>query len=299
MPLITATVMQAQVLQVTGIQRISVPQDENTPSQVVAISPTGDYLLLSSDTRQGLVKWDLATSTATTLSQQPGAGSEVLISPDGRQIVHSELSYKDKRRLQSVNTIDLTTGKKQTLVKPSRHVEGYSMRGNAISTRVNGTTKVHPLKGKAAATEPAFSIPELHHHHLKLYLTRDGITTLLAPNGENERYIWSSLSPDGQRVLYYVSGQGAFVCNTDGTGVVALGNLTAPKWWDPTTIIGMRESDDGLRITQSAIMAVTLDGQQQVLTGDDVVATYPQPAPQAGKIAFSTPDGAVYVLTVK
>jgi len=30
-----------------------------------------------------------------------------------------------------------------------------------------------------------------------------------------------------------------------------------------------------------------------------VIATYPLPSQQAGKIVFSTPDGSIYLITVK
>ena len=139
----------------------------------------------------------------------------------------------------------------------------------------------------------------LTRHHLKLYITRDGVTTPFAPNGADERYIWASLSPDGSRVLYYVSNRGAFVSDIDGSNVIAMGDITAPKWWDDNTIVGMDELDDEYTITSSRIVARTLDGEQQVLTGNDVIATYPLPSQQAGKIVFSTPDGSIYLITVK
>ena len=140
--------------------------------------------------------------------------------------------------------------------------------------------------------------PVLTHHHLKLYITRNGVTRQLAPNGEDERYIWSSLSPDGTRVLYYVSGWGAGVCDLDGKNVVSLGDITAPKWWDDNTIVGMDEEDDEYTVITSAIVMRTLDGKEQTLTDDDVIATYPLPCRQGGKIAFSTPDGEIYMITV-
>ena len=122
---------------------------------------------------------------------------------------------------------------------------------------------------------------------------------MLAPNGPDEHYIWGSLSPNGQRVLYYVSGYGTFVCDVDGSHVVSMGNILAPRWWDNETIVGMNEVDDEFSIIASSIVMRTIDGVQQTLTGDDVIATYPLPSQQAGKIAFSTPDGKIYLITVE
>ena len=294
--LVTAMAGQAQIMNVSSIEPLNVNQDKEKGIQAVAISPQGDYLLLSTDTKQGLVKWDFATQASTTVTNDEGAGSNVSISSDGQQVVYGEVSYKDKRRYQTVKSVDLASGKKQTLVKATRHQQGFTVENGTAATVTDGKVKLHALKKGASQT---IDRPVLSHHHLKLYITRNGETTMLAPNEPDEPYIWASLSPDGTRVLYYVSGHGTFVCNVDGTGVIAMGDLTAPKWWNDNTIVGMNEVDNDYDIIASSIVARTLDGQEQVLTGDDVVATYPLPSVQSGKIAFSTPDGNIYLISVE
>ena len=267
--------VHAQILNVNSIKQLPITGDDNRANQAVAISPQGDYLLLTTDARQGLVKWDIATSQTTVLATESVNGSEVSISDDGSQVTYEKVSYQGKHRQQSVQSIDLTTGKRKAVSSPSRR-----------------QADARP------ADAPSSDRPVLSHHHLKLYITRDGVTRQLAPNGEEERYIWSSLSPDGSKVLYYVSGWGAYVCDIDGNHVISMGNITAPRWWDDNTIVGMRETDDEYTITASSIVARTLDGNEQTLTGNDVIATYPLPCKQSGKIAFSTPDGSIYVIDV-
>ncbi len=289
-----ALALQAQVLNVTSVQRLDVPSDENKVAQAVAISPQGDYLLLSTDTKQGLVKWDFATSRSQVLTDDAGTGSDVFVSEDGKQVVYGQVSFSNKRRQEAVKSIDLSTGKKQTIVKPTRDLQGIAVEKSTVATITRGQLKTKALSGK----ETEMSRPLLTKHHLKLFITRNGMTTQLAPNGVDERYIWASLSPDGNKVLYYVSGHGTFVCDVDGSNVIAMGNLTAPKWWDNNTIVGMDELANEYTVLASSIVARTLDGQVQKLTSDDVIATYPIPSAQAGKIAFSTPDGKIYLITV-
>lgn len=289
-----ALALQAQVLNVTSVQRLDVPSDENKVAQAVAISPQGDYLLLSTDTKQGLVKWDFATSSSQVLTDDAGTGSDVFVSEDGKQVVYGQVSFSNKRRQEAVKSIDLSTGKKQTIVKPTRDLQGIAVEKSTVATITRGQLKTKALSGK----ETEMSRPLLTKHHLKLFITRNGMTTQLAPNGVDERYIWASLSPDGNKVLYYVSGHGTFVCDVDGSNVIAMGNLTAPKWWDNNTIVGMDEVANEYTVLASSIVARTLDGQVQKLTSDDVIATYPIPSAQAGKIAFSTPDGKIYLITV-
>lgn len=268
----TMLAAQAQIVKVASIDQLNVPGDDDKLPQAVAISPRGDFLLLSTDTKQGLVKWDLQTARASVLTTESVTGSDVSISPDGQEITYGEVSYQDRHRQQAVKTINLASGERKTLVADKRNA----------------------LTAQAASAER----PVLTHHHLKLYITRDGETRQLAPNGEDERYIWASLSPDGSKVLYYVSGYGAHVCNLDGTHVISLGDITAPKWWDDNTIVGMNEVDDEYTVVASAIVMRTLDGKEQTLTGEDVIATYPLPCRQDGKIAFSAPDGKIYMISV-
>lgn len=293
--IVWAILTQAQILNVTSIDQMNVPDEGNMILQAAAISPQGDYLLLSTDSKQGLYKWDIATSGMTTITRDAGAGSEARISEDGSLVVYGEVTYKNKRRHEAVKTVDLTSGKKQTLVKATRNLQGFDVQGATALTVSGGKARSHSLKkGAQAVTRPL-----LTHHHLKLYITRNGVTTELAPNGADKHYIWASLSPDGERVLYYVSGYGAFVSDIDGTHVISMGHLTAPRWWDDNTIVGMNETDDEYSIIASSIVARSLDGTEQVLTGDDVIATYPLPCSQAGKIAFSTPSGEIYVINVE
>ena len=267
---------QAQIVTVESIERLNVGNDDAQIAQAIAISPRGDYLLLSSDTKQGLVKWDLATSQGTVLATGSINGSEVNISDDGSRVTFEEVSFHNGRRQSAVKAIRPATGELETVTSVGRH------QSPVISRDENASGK-----------------PSLTHHHLKLYITRDGVTRQLAPAGEEENYIWASLSPDGSRVLCYVSGRGAFVCDIDGTNVVSMGDITAPKWWDDNTIVGMDEVDDEYCVIASAIVMRTIGGTEQTLTGDDVIATYPLPCRDSGKIAFSTPDGGIYMIHVK
>jgi hypothetical protein len=58
----------------------------------------------------------------------------------------------------------------------------------------------------------------------------------------------------------------------------------------------MMDKDDGEFIYASTIVAATLDGTTQTLTGDETIAMYPHAAD--GKIVFSTPAGEAYMINV-
>ena len=277
-----------QVLNVTSINKVNLPDK----AAVAAISPQGDYLLLTSSTNQGLTKYDLTSGQTQVLSTAMSAGHNVKISPDGQTIVYREGSLNDKHlRMSSLKSVNIATGESQMLVKPTRDLQGYA---------VDATSAVAVNKGKynkkAIGNAKAQNVPVLSINKGQLMITINGKTRKLSPNGEQFSYMWASLSPDGTKVLYYPAAHGTYVCNLDGTNVRKVGKMRAPVWYDNNTIVGMMDLDDGEYIYASTIVAATLDGTTQVLTSDDTIAMYPHAAD--GKIAFSTPAGEAYIINV-
>ena len=61
-------------------------------------------------------------------------------------------------------------------------------------------------------------------------------------------------------------------------------------------VVAMDCRDNGEVFTSSEIVVLDLNGNKQVVTGDDVIAMYPLPA--EGKIAFSTPTGEAYIINI-
>ncbi len=277
-----------QVLNVTSIEKVNLPDK----AAVAAISPQGDYLLLTSATNQGLTKMDLNTNQCQVLSTAPSAGHNVKISPDGQTIVYREGSFNNKHlRLSSLKSVNLVTGSSQVLVKPTRDLQGY----DASATTVGAVNKGKFSK-KAIGNAKAQNLPVLSIDKGKLMVTVDGKTRNLSPNGNDFSYLWPSLSPDGTKVLYYLAAHGTYVCDLDGSNARKVGKMRAPVWYDDNTIVGMMDLDDGEFIYASTIVAATLDGVTQTLTGDETIAMYPHAA--NGKIAFSTPAGEAYIIQV-
>lgn len=291
----------AQVLQVKSIEKVSVPQSEAT-AEVAGISPAGDYLLLTSPIKTGLVKYDLQSGRSTTLSTAPGAGFEASISRDGTEVLAREISYTDEQLvMRSVNRINTKDGSTEQIVAPTRELGAFAIENTTAVAVADGKLKTRALKGGSASV----SRPVVSNTSLRLYLTIDGETKEFAPNGTESQfgdplaYIWASVSPDGQRVLYHVSElNSTFVANLDGEIQAKLFDLRAPKWLDDNTVVGMRDRDNGEYVTESAIVAATLDGTEQTLTGKETIAMFPFCDAAATKIAFSTPAGEAYIINV-
>lgn len=259
----------AQLLEIVSTKQLTTPSNEEL--KVAGFSPKGDYVLLTNDVNKGLLHYDLATDNVTTITEADGAGWAVKISLDGTNIVYRErYMTADKLMKHNILEYNLIAKKKAMIAKEQRNLNKLVVANNSVSINEN----------------------------LHMVLIKDGKSTILTPNGANEAYNWASLSPDGQKILYYVSGKGCYTCDLNGRDIhyIAL-DCRAPQWYDNNIIIGMHDEDNGKWITASAIVAYSLQGEKQILVNKETMAIYPYTAD--GKIAFSTAAGKVYVMNVK
>ena len=264
---LVSMIAQAQVLETVSMQQINTVE-----GKVVGISPKGDYLLLTDMSNTGLIRYDLATKTTTVITEAEGAGWDVKISQDGNKITYRQRHDNNQLIRHDIMQYSMTDGKAV--------VRAQAQRGTAQLVAADAQSTV-------AVNE------DLH-----LVLNHNGKSIILTPNGTNEAYNWPSISPDGSKILYYVSGKGCFVCDINGNNVRKITNhCRAPKWYNNNTIVGMADEDDGKVLTASAIVVYTLDGKSQILVDKHMMAIYPVAA--EGKIAFSTAAGEMYLMQVK
>ncbi len=258
----------AQLLEVTSTEHVTT----NADAKVAAFSPTGDYLLLTNTSNQGLQHMDLVTKKLTPITTADGAGYNVQIAQNGREIVYREV-VTDTKHMRSSNII--------------RHnFDGAPRKMVAKNQRTLETMVVELAR-------PSFSIKDR-----QLMMTVNGETKVFSPNGQQYSYHWASLSPNGKKVSYYISAVGCFVCDIDGKNIQFIGhNCLAPVWYNDNIIIGCDTKDNGEVVLESVIVACSLDGKKQVLTNREQIAVFPQTA--TGKIAYSTSEGEIYIMNVK
>ena len=258
----------AQLLEVGSVERVA----KEANAKVAAFSPTGDYLLLTNTSNQGLQRMDLATKKITPITSADGAGYNVKIAQDGNQIVYREVTLNaSKSRVSNIVRHDLAANKAQVVAKQQSHLAAMV----------------------ADADRPSFSVKDR-----QLMMTKNGKTIVFSPNGQQYSYHWASLSPNGKKVSYYISAVGCFVCDIDGKNIQFIGhNCLAPVWYNDNIIVGCDTKDNGEVVLESAIVAYSLDGKKQVLTNGEQIAVFPQAA--EGKIAYSTSEGEIYIMNIK
>lgn len=167
-----------------------------------------------------------------------------------------------------------------------------------------GVTRIDLASGQAQVLSTApragrnvVSSPVRTNQNLQIELTLNGQTTILTPNGTDQRYLWPQLSPDGMKLVYAVSGRGTYVLDLATQATTFVGKMRAARWFNDQWLVAMQDQDDGYEVTSSVLVMTNLDGSvQQTLTDGRVKAMYP--SAQAGRVAFNTAEGEVYVMTV-
>lgn len=267
---IISMLASAQILQVVSVEKLSTASHPD--ARVAGISPLGDYVLITDGGENGLHRYDLATNKLTTITKAPAAGFNVQISQDGKQLAFSEMVINADRSItHNIHQVNMVESKTQLLANHQADLSNLRLAEANVS---------------------------LINVDCQVYLIKNGKRIHIAPQGDEYTYIWQSLSPDKTKICYYVSELGCYVCDLNGQNSQFIGyDCRAAQWYDNNTLIGMYDLDDEHRTVASRIVAYTLDGKYQILTGPDMIAMYPFAT--EGKIAFSTLNGKAYIMNVK
>jgi hypothetical protein len=259
----------AQIFEVLSMQKLDINLD--TDVKVVAMSPKGDYILVTSGSNKGLWRYAFSTNQTTIITNAEGAGYNVQVGDDGQEIVYRETKIENNLRTNTIVRMNLNNTKRSVIAYSQRDLQKMVLSNYATSVTIEDQ---------------------------KIILMQNGKETILTPNGDEHSYIWPSISPDGTKLCYYVSGVGCYVSNIDGSNPQYIArDCRAAKWYNNNTLVAMADEDDGYFITASSIVVYTLDGQYQELTSKDLLAMYPQVS--SGKITFSTVKGETYLLNVR
>lgn len=283
--LIASLGVNAQILNVKSTTKVDVPAGVKVST--AQLSPDGKWAVISHQSSLGLDKIDLSTKKLTRISDT-GNGFDLKISGDNKTVIFRESNYGvDKRRYTTLKSVNVATGATNVVSPTTRN------------TRQFATATAKTLKANAGTLVNNTSIPVASINRGSMYITRNGITTLVAPQGtEGQSYLWPQVSPDGTKILYFVVGQGCFVCNIDGSNPRPQGILRASVWYDNNVIVGMDHKDDGRVTTSSKLIAKNINSSTtQVLTTSSVKAMYPSVG--ANNISFVTPQGELYLINLK
>lgn len=293
--LLCSGVTQGQIFR--SVELNDVPGSRNEDCKLVGASADGRTLLLTTGTNQGLWRMDTATGEREQITDVMGAGYQPVMSNDGEHVLYRKSEFDaSHRRVTSLHLQSLDDKKVECVIAPTRNMQGYRFVERTAMAVADNQSVRKRIAGKRIGED----IPVVSVRDLQLMITRNGKTIQLSPNGTDVSYIWPSLSPDGKRILYYVSEEGAYVCNLDGGDVQFISHdCRAPQWYDDHTIVGMMDVDNGEQVTASCLFAYTLEGKCQRLTPSSSMTMYPQCCAAQSRIYCCTYQGELKQISVE
>jgi len=256
-------------------------------------SPDGSFLLLTSVNYSGLKQVTLHNQQVRELNNDLGAGYNVRLSADGNTVMYSKVELVNRLRYNSLYTLSIASGEKKQLTTPARESVSSAF---AADKPVYVKSKTLQRQGVSATElKPLITIEDR-----KMVVYSSTGRKVLDPVGNDASYIWPSFSPDGKKLLFTVAGRGTYVATADGKNPVALGKLNAPAWLNGNWVIGMNDLDDGGRVVESTLWAVSANGKlrQQLTTPANGIAMYPVATADGSKIAFNSERGEIYLMEV-
>jgi len=258
------------------------------PAFYPTLSPNGEQLLYSDADAQGLKLLDLAGNKVTTISSDNGAGIDAKWSPDGSVYYvtskvdkNSRLVYRTGMRYDVASQVnDVVLKAQHGAIHPETGTRGIALNGTKEKF-----SSTHD-RGTSVYTEGS-----------EVIVTRNGKERRYSPVESYAGYLWSSVSPAGDKIAFFAAGRGIVVIDLDGNVLSELGNYEMPCWYNNDYLVAQNTDDDGYQFTSSQILLLKADGTfRYELTAKTSMTM--QPTSNGGKIVYTTIDGILTMITI-
>lgn len=299
-----ATVANAQQFEVTSLQEVKTGGEAVYHARFM---PDGKTLLVSNtESYDGLSLVNIKDGATTELTDMPGAAWCCEISEDGKTILTRSMDRNNFTH--NIYTIDVATKKATPVIENIDHINNMTFSKGVVQLAHSGGKLMQQKVADVATPLKPNNNVLLTNEDLKMVLYVNGVRNVLDPlAGQIEdglwdtQYCWTSLSPDGKRILFYCY-QNAYTCDLNGQNVEKVGEIQSPQWCGNDHIVGMNDEHDGYFNTSSDIVICKKDGSQlQQLTSaaDKEIKMYPSVSADGSQIAFHTESGKLFLMTIK
>lgn len=95
--------------------------------------------------------------------------------------------------------------------------------------------------------------------------------------GNFSNYLNPSFSPNGQQILFEVSGRGGFICGLDAEITHELGPLDEPTWINNEEVVYARSEDDGMETIRGDIYVRAINSNKEVLISKGIASSVQHP----------------------
>lgn len=237
----------------------------------------GNQLLFTAQNFDGLKLYDLNTKKQEEITKNRGAGYEP-------QLQDRKVIYKLDANSEKLVSFDLDT-RKTSVLPPSTKQQKAAFPSPIVNENIdNGLMEAAP-SADLRTIELTFA---------------GGATKVIAPLGDND-YLNVEISPNGNQLVFRVSGVGAYVTDLEGKIMRDLGNVEFPKWAGEGRVLCTETKDDGYNYTSSEVFLhnISEDVRWNLTLQTNAIALYPNINGDYSKIVFNTPKGELYLINLK
>lgn len=261
------------------------------------VGAEGDLLFLTKQNFEGIFSFDLKTKELKTITTDQGAGYGFVVSNNGEDVFYRSFEYDGPKRFFSLLTKNLISGEKKEIVSHIRDINPPQMlSNNRVGYLYDGKIYFPEMsilsREDIGAGEAIFTIIQ----NRKIVLYNDKGKRIIEPFGEGI-YIWPSLSPKGDKLLFTFASKGTFISDLDGNIITELGYANAPVWSaDGQWIAYMVDRDDGHVVIDSDIWITSLDGKERIkITNTPFIhEMYPIWGVSNKQLFFTSNDGRIF-----
>ena len=217
------------------------------------------------------------------------------------QIVFRKDNFKNNLRFVSIYKYDISNKAETIIESELRNIAQIKVaNGNEISFSKDQSLleiKANNKLSKIATNNNPIVMIE----NSDLVLYKNGVRTVLNPNGDGN-YLWASVSPDGNNLVYTFAEEGSFVTNINGEIIANIGYAHYPQWSNNGEwIVYMKDYDDGEKVIDSDLFITSFDGKKEIKITDtrDIHEMYPVWSKSKNRIYFNSTEGIIYKIELK
>lgn len=256
-------------------------------------------VIFSSDNYKGLYKYDLVTKTSSVITEEDGAGYNPLVLDD-ETILYRTTNYKKGRKFHSLFSKDIKTNNETELVREERNLRLPNQHlGSNVLYRIDDRTEAHSFSSdkllKGQATKAVYS------ENGELRLIEDDRTTILNPLGKGV-YVWESMSPDGNMVMFTLGAKGTYICDLEGNILDRIAEAHYPRFSPNGKYISyMVDTDDGHNYLSSDIYVYSLSSKEsyQITNTDDQIEMFAEWSNESNQLVYHTLEGKIIISTLE
>ena len=283
-----ATLASAQEVTVTSHRQILKGTESRAYNPV--LSADGQQLLFSGDNYTGLKLYDFNDDVTTKISDADMAGYHPEFSTDGKSVYYMSQTRENMRLYRAMNNYSVSSKSTKVIADGMRRMNAPIVLKNGVAVQSE-----RGVEYSGAKSTETFVYAE----GSELAVVKNGVEKRFSPVATNYHYLWESLSPNKDKVLFYAGGKGLYVVDLNGNVLADLGKYTEPVWYGNDYIVAQMTTDDGHQFESSKLVLLKADGTfVKDLTKPESMAMNPTASAEASRIVYNTIDGRMFVMEI-